>query len=280
MEVTSYPIYCLWPRATPSRLLENLQSQKNNKKMLRIPINILGKHLNRSGPRFRNRFFSHQKLKPKKWCIDRKSKKPCRNWRQNQRRKSTSQRLLTIWELGNGVISKKMGTKNRDYPKCRMAESRVKSMNKKESIHTKTQKDLKKEKKTKKRETIVKLWSKDRIDIVGFRNKEGNNDRSKDKGRDRERSSEIDWSKDSKRDESKDKDQHNEGSKDNNSDKNKESVNEGKEIANSANTNAKSVLTNKRKRKSATILKNSRKTKVLSLKMMKNKTGRKSSISW
>lgn len=173
-----------------------------------------------------------------------------------------------------------MGTKNRDHPKYRMAESRVKNMKKKESIHTKIQKDLKKERKTKKRETLGKLRSKDRRDIVGFRNKEGNSDRSKDKVRDRERSSEIDWSKDSKREESKDKDQHNEGGKDNNSDKNKESVNEGKEIANSANTIAKDVLTNKRKRKSATILKNSRKTKVLSLKMMKNKIGRKSSISW
>ena len=264
MEVTSYPIYCLWPRATPNRLLENLQSQKNHKKMLRIPMSILGKHLNRSGPRFRNRFFSHQRMKPKKWFIDKKSKKPSRNWRQNQRRKSTSQRLLTIWELGNGVISKKMDTINRDHPKCRMVESKVKSMNKKESIHTKTQKDRKKERKTKKRETIGKLRSKERRDIVGFRNKEGNSDRSKDKGRDRERSSEIDWSKDSKREESKDKDQHNEGSKDNNSDKNKESVKEGKEIANSVNMNAKSVLTNKRKRKSAAILKKNRKTEVLS----------------
>jgi hypothetical protein len=94
--------------------------------------------------------------------------------------------------LGNGVISKKMGTKNRDHPKYRMAESRVKNMKKKESIHTKIQKDLKKERKTKKRETLGKLRSKDRRDIVGFRNKEGNSDRSKDRGRDRERSSEID----------------------------------------------------------------------------------------
>jgi hypothetical protein len=41
-------------------------------------------------------------------------------------------------------------------------------------------------------------------------------------------------------------------------------VKEGKEIANSVNMNAKSVLTNKRKRKSAAILKKNRKTEVLS----------------